>query len=99
MPVQKRAAVSRLRWQAPQAHLSEVVAMGSNLRVAPADLADSIQIRLQRMYPGSRYVSATGALSVPMPRPNGEPLDDNALIEWTKSLLTAIFPPAVLSAT
>ncbi|TFD28146.1 transcription-repair coupling factor [Cryobacterium lyxosi] len=97
VPVQNLVAVSRLRWQAQHANLSEVVAMGSNLRVAPADLADSIQVRLQRMYPGSRYVSATGALSVPMPRPNGEPLDDNALIEWTKTLLAAIFPPAVPS--
>ncbi|TFB71303.1 hypothetical protein E3O06_13210 [Cryobacterium glaciale] len=71
--------------------------MGSSLRVAPAELADSIQVRLQRMYPGSRYVSSTRALSVPMPRPNGEPLGDNALIEGTKALLTAIFPPTVPS--
>ena len=27
---------------------------GTNLRVAPADLPDSIQVRLQRMYPGSK---------------------------------------------
>ena len=98
VPVQNLVAVSRLRWQAQKAGLGEVVAMGSNLRVAPADLADSIQVRLQRMYPGSRYVSATGALSVPMPRPNGEPLDDSALIEWTKTLLSAIFPPPVVTA-
>jgi transcription-repair coupling factor (superfamily II helicase) len=97
VPVQNLVAVSRLRWQAQQAGLGEVVAMGSNLRVAPADLADSIQVRLQRMYPGSRYVASTGALSVPMPRPNGESLDDAGLIKWTESLLTAIFPPAVPS--
>ncbi len=85
-------AVSRLRWRAQQAGLSEVVAMGSNLRVAPADLADSIQVRLQRMYPGARYFTQNGSLSVPMPRVNGEPLADADLIEWTGTLLGAIFP-------
>ena len=94
-PVQNLIAVSRLRWQAQQAGLSEVVAMGSNLRVAPADLPDSIQVRLQRMYPGARYVSTTGAITVPMPRENGAAPDDAALISWTGSLLTAIFPKPV----
>jgi transcription-repair coupling factor (superfamily II helicase) len=92
LPVTNLIAVSRLRWKAQQAGLSEVVAMGSNLRVAPADLPDSIQVRLQRMYPGSRYFTQNGSLTVPMPRVNGEPLDDSALIEWTGTLLGAIFP-------
>ena len=94
-PVQNLIAVSRLRWQAQQAGLSEVVAMGSNLRVAPADLPDSIQVRLQRMYPGARYVSTTGAITVPMPREHGVAPDDAALISWTGSLLTALFPKPV----
>ncbi|GAA3873703.1 transcription-repair coupling factor [Leifsonia kafniensis] len=92
-PVQNLIAVSRLRRQAQQASLSEVVAMGSNLRVAPADLADSIQVRLQRMYPGSRYFTQNGSLTVPMPRVNDEPLADADLINWAGTLLTAIFPP------
>ncbi|MFC5929582.1 transcription-repair coupling factor [Cryobacterium melibiosiphilum] len=94
-PVQNLIAVSRLRWQAQQAGLSEVVAMGSNLRIAPADLADSLQVRLQRMYPGARYVNATGAITVPMPRPGGVAPNDAELISWTGSLLTALFPKPV----
>jgi transcription-repair coupling factor (superfamily II helicase) len=85
-------AVSRLRRAAVKAGLSEVVAMGTNLRVAPADLADSVQIRLQRMYPGAKYFAAANAVSVPMPRVNGEPLGDSDLIDWTATLLAAIFP-------
>jgi transcription-repair coupling factor (superfamily II helicase) len=69
--------------------------MGSNLRVAPAELPDSIQVRLQRMYPGAKYFAQANALSVPQPRVNGEPLDDAALIDWTATLLGAIFPAAV----
>jgi hypothetical protein len=49
-------AVSRLRRAAVKAGLSEVVAMGTNLRVAPGALADS------------------------------------DLIDWTATLLAAIFP-------
>ncbi|HEY5320145.1 MAG TPA: transcription-repair coupling factor, partial [Galbitalea sp.] len=88
-------AVSKLRRHAQKTGLSEVVAMGSNLRVAPADLPDSIQVRLQRMYQGSRYLAAAKALTVPMPRVNGEPLEDSALIDWVATLLGAIFPPPV----
>jgi transcription-repair coupling factor (superfamily II helicase) len=85
-------AVSRLRRVAVKAGLSEVVAMGPNLRVAPAQLADSVQVRLQRMYPGAKYFAAANALSVPMPRVNGEPLADSDLIDWAATLLAAIFP-------
>jgi len=99
-PVQNLVAVSRLRWQAQQAGLGEVVAMGSNLRVAPADLADSIQVRLQRMYPGARYIKQSGAITVPLPRTSSdvrqaEAVDDADLIEWTGTLLTALFPRPV----
>ncbi|NEM90715.1 transcription-repair coupling factor [Galbitalea soli] len=94
-PVLNLIAVSRLRRLAQKAGLSDVVAMGSNLRVAPADLPDSIQVRLQRMYPGSRYLAQAKALTVPMPRIGGEPLDDAALVDWTATLLGAIFPAPV----
>lgn len=85
-------AVSRLRRAAQKAGLSEVVAMGGNLRVAPAVLPDSLQVRLQRMYPGARLFAQTNSMSVPMPR---EPSDGD-LITWVGGLLTAIFPAPVV---
>jgi transcription-repair coupling factor (superfamily II helicase) len=85
-------AVSRLRRHAQKSGLSEVITMGSNLRVAPADLLDSLQIRLQRLYPGAKYFAQAGAVSVPMPVVDGVPLADAELIKWTADLLTAIFP-------
>jgi transcription-repair coupling factor (superfamily II helicase) len=88
-------AVSRLRRAAVKAGLSEVVAMGSNLRIASAELPDSMQIRLQRMYQGARYFAQAKALSVPMPRVNAEPLEDADLIDWVAQLLGAIFPAPV----
>jgi transcription-repair coupling factor (superfamily II helicase) len=91
-------AVSRLRRHAQQAGLGEVVAMGSNLRVAPVDLADSMQVRVQRMYPGAKYSAAAGSMIVPLPRLNGEPVTDAALITWTGALLDAVFPRPVDTA-
>ncbi|WP_349864076.1 transcription-repair coupling factor [Leifsonia sp. WHRI 6310E] len=85
-------AVSRLRRAAQKAGLGEVVAMGSNLRLAPALLPDSLQVRLQRMYPGSKYHAAPKVAMVPLPRVNGEPVDDADLIEWVATLLGALFP-------
>ena len=90
--VQNLIAVSRLRLAAQKAGLGEVVAMGSNLRVAPAILADSVQVRLQRMYPGSKYHAAPKVVTVPLPRVNGEAPADTELIAWVGSLLGAIFP-------
>jgi transcription-repair coupling factor (superfamily II helicase) len=71
--------------------LSEVVTMGGNLRAGPSALADSVQVRLQRMYPGSKYFSQNSMVTVPMPVINGEPLADADLIAWTSSFLVAIF--------
>jgi transcription-repair coupling factor (superfamily II helicase) len=87
-------AVSRLRRQAQKAGLSEVVTMGSNLRVAPADLPDSIQVRLKRLYPGAKLFPQTNAVSVPLPVVDGRQLADAELIAWVSQLLDAIFAPA-----
>ncbi|CAN5327281.1 transcription-repair coupling factor [soil metagenome] len=84
-------AVSRLRRMAQKAGLGEVVVMGDKLRLAPANLVDSIQVRLQRMYPGARYHAAAAAVIVPLPP---EPTDAQ-LIDWTTGLLVAIFGAAV----
>ncbi|HEV7565739.1 MAG TPA: transcription-repair coupling factor [Microbacteriaceae bacterium] len=92
--VQNLIAVSRLRLAAQKAGLSEVVAMGTKLRVAPAELADSIQVRLQRMYPGSRYLEQQGAITVPLPSFDGD-AEDAELIAWVGDLLGAIFPAPV----
>ena len=64
--------------------------MGDRLRVAPADLADSIQVRLQRMYPGARHNAAAGSVLVPLPPESS----DAGLIAWTTELLVAIFGAA-----
>jgi transcription-repair coupling factor (superfamily II helicase) len=84
-------AVSRLRRTAQRAGLSEVVVLGQNLRIAPADLPDSRQVRLQRMYPRSRVLPQASALLVPLPEVDGRLPEDPELIAWVAELLQAIF--------
>ena len=91
-------AIARLRRRAARAGLTDVVTMGSNLRIAPARLEESIKVRMQRLYPKAKLVAGGEALVVPMPTvPSAvgvgvEPLADTALLDWVAQLLTALFP-------
>ncbi|MCX7521828.1 transcription-repair coupling factor [Microbacterium sp. STN6] len=88
--VENLIAVSRLRLAAQRAGLSEVVAVGPNLRVAPANLPDSLKVRMQRMYPKARYFTQNNSISVPLPTGDGSA--DSGLIAWVADLLKALFP-------
>jgi transcription-repair coupling factor (superfamily II helicase) len=66
--------------------------MGGNLRVAPAELPDSIQVRVQRLYPGARIFAQQKALSIPMPADLSGDTADAELISWATGLLDAVFP-------
>jgi transcription-repair coupling factor (superfamily II helicase) len=44
------------------------------------------------MYPGSKYHAAPKVATVPLPRVDGEALEDSVLIEWVGDLLGALFP-------
>lgn len=99
--VQGLLAIARLRRRAARAGLTDVVVMGSNLRIVPARLEDSIKVRLQRLYPKAKLVASGEALVVPMPTTAAavgvglEPLPDDQLLEWVEQLFTAIFPEPV----
>jgi transcription-repair coupling factor (superfamily II helicase) len=91
-------AIARLRRRAARIGLTDVVVMGSNLRIAPAHLEDSIKVRLQRLYPKAKLVAGGDALVVPMPTVPAavgvglDPLPDAELLQWVGQLFTAIFP-------
>ncbi len=85
-------AMARLRRRAARTGLADVVAMGPNLRLAPANLPDSMRVRLQRLYPNAKVLAGGEALVVPMPRPGGESLADADLIAWVDTLLGQLWP-------
>ncbi|GAA2006542.1 transcription-repair coupling factor [Microbacterium ulmi] len=84
--------VARLRRRAAQAGLADVVAMGPNLRIAPAHLADSMRVRVQRLYPKAKLLAGGDALVVPLPTAGGEPIGDAGLIAWVAQLLDQLWP-------
>ncbi len=90
--VQNLVAVSRLRRLAQFAGLSDVIATGTKLRIGPANIPDSRRVRLERMYPGAKLVTASDVILVPFPVRGGEMPGDADLIEWVTNLITAIFP-------
>ncbi len=85
-------SVARLRRRAAQAGLADVVAMGPNLRIAPANLPDSMRVRLQRLYPTAKVMAGGEALVIPMPRAGADRVSDADLIAWVRQLLDQLFP-------
>ncbi len=93
-PVQALLAVAAFRLEARRRGVTEVIQAGANIRFAPADLPESVQLRLARVYPGAQYRKAAGFLLVPRPmtRPiGGQPVTDAALLEWATKLLGDVF--------
>jgi transcription-repair coupling factor (superfamily II helicase) len=86
-------AVARLRRRAGQAGLADVVAMGPNLRLAPANLPDSMRVRLQRLHPKAKIVAGGEAMVVPLPTAGGEAFGDDELIAWVAQLIEQLWPP------
>ena len=86
-PVLTLLAVSQLRRTAQKAGLSDVVVMGSNLRMVGRELPDSRQMRLQRLYPGSKYFAQTRTATLPLPRD----ADDALILAWVAQALGALY--------
>ncbi|MFD0820815.1 transcription-repair coupling factor, partial [Micromonospora zhanjiangensis] len=88
--VQNLVAVARFRLLARRYGLTEVTLQGKHVRFGPLPLPDSKQLRLKRYHPDAVYKQATDQVSVPRPstrRIGGEPLRDQALLEWCGQLL------------
>jgi transcription-repair coupling factor (superfamily II helicase) len=64
------------------------------IRFSPADLPDSAQLRLARLYPGAQVRKASGYVLVPRPmtRPiAGAPIVDSELLAWVTKVLSDLF--------
>ncbi|MCE1174336.1 MAG: transcription-repair coupling factor [Propionibacteriales bacterium] len=95
-PTQALLAVAEFRLQARRRGVHEVVLAGNMVRFAPAQLPDSLQMRLARLYPAAQYRKATEVLLVPRPttRPiGGVPIVDTELLAWATKVLDDLFVP------
>lgn len=92
-PVETLLEVARLRNLARDAGVSEIVAQGKRIRLAPVELPESRTMRLNRLYPGSTIRPATRTVLVPLPKPakmGDPPVVNRELLEWIRELLTSI---------
>ena len=86
--------VARFRLVARAAGLTEIVSQGNFIRFAQADLLESKQLRLKRLYPGSVIKDTAKLILVPRPRAKtfgAEPPKDGELLAWCTAVITAIF--------
>ncbi|RAO26767.1 Transcription-repair-coupling factor [Micromonospora saelicesensis] len=100
-PVQNLVEVARFRLLARRYGLTDVSMQGKHVRFGPLPLPDSKQLRLKRYHPDAVYKQATDQVSVPRPttrRIGGEPLRDQALLQWCAQLLSDVLgAPAPLA--
>lgn len=92
-PVQRLAALARLRALAAHLGVREIVAQGKSIRFAPLDLPESGRMRLTRLYPGTTLKPATRTIVVPAPgaaRMGGGAVEGEELLRWAEVLLHAV---------
>lgn len=92
-PVENLLLVAGLRMLARACGVGEIVLQGNNIRFAPADLRESQELRLKRLYPGTVIKANAHQLLVPRPKTakvGGKPLVGRELLGWVGEFLTSI---------
>lgn len=95
-PVMQLFEVARLRVLISQTPITDLVSAGNSIKLSPVEIAESKQLRLNRLYPGARILPATRTIVVPLPMENkiGVSTQDPKnldLISWVSELITNIF--------
>jgi transcription-repair coupling factor (superfamily II helicase) len=100
-PVNELLAVASLRIFAKQLGITDIAMAGKNLRVAPVVLPESAQIKLNRLYPGSIYKSASETILIARPqRPNwieAGQVGDTSTLAWVDSILKNLIQPLTIT--
>jgi transcription-repair coupling factor (superfamily II helicase) len=112
--VENLLAVARFKVVCRRYGITEVSLQGNAVRFSPLELAESAQLRLQRLYDRSHYKQAVHTVSVPRPKGvvkpdgsfaetkfGGEPLRDIALLAWAATVLETVtgHPAATVTAS
>jgi transcription-repair coupling factor (superfamily II helicase) len=93
-PVVNLVEVARFRVRARAAGLTDVALQGNFIKFAPANLPESREMRLVRMYKGAQQKPALNAVLVPKPKTaaiGGRDLADAQILEWAGGVLKAVF--------
>lgn len=104
MPAEVRLLmeVARIRNEARQIGITDLIWQGHHLRVAPIALPESRELRMKRLYPGSIYKRANqtlllthrwgGSVMIPATSPGEEELSkvEEEMLAWVRTALTAL---------
>lgn len=85
--------VAEFRLHVRAAGVADVTAQGRFVRFAPVELAESAQLRLKRLYPGSVLKPAVRTVLVPFPttaRIGGKPLHGREVLTWARQFVDAV---------
>jgi len=101
--VENLLAVARFRVLCRTYGISEISMQGNTVRFGPVHLAESAQLRLNRLYDKSLYKQAVATMAIPRPKGvakadgsfavtkfGGEPLRDVALLNWCAEALEQV---------
>ncbi|MEY2634770.1 MAG: transcription-repair coupling factor [Actinomycetota bacterium] len=94
-PVTTLLAVAQLRIEARKAGLTEIVAAGPSIRFSPVPMADSMQMRIARLYPRTTIKATTRTIVIPKPVPTtlgALGATDEQLLEWVHGVIKAVTP-------
>lgn len=96
-PVSLLLDVARFRIDARAAGIDEVQAQGKMIRFAHVEPADSVAMRMKRLFPGTMLKPAVRQVLVPRPttaRFGGTELRDHALLDWAREVMRTLVPAA-----
>lgn len=94
VPVETLVMVTRLRRVAKTAGLSEVLVVGTTLRISGPPLPDSMTVRLRRLYPNGHYIAPACVVTIPLPDHR-----DQALVTWVGGVVDALYSPTPTPST
>jgi transcription-repair coupling factor (superfamily II helicase) len=100
-PVTTLLQVARLRVAARAARLTDVTVQANHVRFGPVELAESAQLRLDRVYPKSIVKAGPKTMLVPRPRAGGiggAPLRDEDLLTWCHQVIDTVLAPVAAPA-
>jgi len=97
MPAKELIAVASLRLLAKNLEIADISMVGKNLRLSPVDLAESGQIKLSRLYPGSIYKNASQTLLVSRPTTanwiDSPKVGNTSTLTWVNEVITNLIKP------
>jgi transcription-repair coupling factor (superfamily II helicase) len=108
LEVDNLLAVARFKVVCRKFGITEVSLQGQSIRFTPVLLPESAQLRLERLYEKTHYKAAVSTMSAGRPQGvkqpdgsysvtkfGGEPLRDQALLNWCGDLLDAVLGPVL----